>query len=119
MVPTATADISADDLNGNAYESTEVTGHELRRGHHHHLIFEDDDLSVAGGLQHYERRVRPRRHPPGLVRRAGGTMMACSDELTAQDAWLTALFTEGVDAALEDDVLTLTHDDETIKLSAQ
>jgi heat shock protein HslJ len=44
-------------------------------------------------------------------------MMACSDELTAQDQWLVELFTDGVDVAADGPTLTLTADDVTIVLN--
>jgi heat shock protein HslJ len=110
-------DITADDLDGNSYESTEVTGHEMVEGTSITLNFEDDSMSAQAGCNTMSSAFEV---DDTLLRWTGepaSTLMACSEELTAQDAWLTELFTEGVDAALEDDVLILTSGNETIKLS--
>jgi heat shock protein HslJ len=46
------------------------------------------------------------------------TMMACSDELMAQDTWLSAFLSSGPAIALDGDTLTLTGDDATLALAA-
>jgi heat shock protein HslJ len=46
------------------------------------------------------------------------TMMACSDELTAQDQWLIGLFQDGMTATSDGAKLTLTNADVTIELES-
>ena len=110
-------EVSADDLDGNSYESTEVTGHELVADTSITLIFEDGNLSAQAGCNTMSSAFEVNETLLAWTGEPASTLMGCSDELTAQDAWLTELFTEGVDAALEDDVLILTSDNQTIKLS--
>ena len=47
---------------------------------------------------------------------AASSMMACDEDLTAQDAWLSDLFTTGADAGLDGDTLTLESGDVTLVL---
>jgi heat shock protein HslJ len=47
------------------------------------------------------------------------TMMGCSDELQAQDTWLSGFLTSQPTVALHGDTLTLTGKDATITLRAQ
>jgi heat shock protein HslJ len=44
--------------------------------------------------------------------------MACPDDLTAQDQWLTTFFQDGVIATSDGSTLTLANDDVTIELSS-
>jgi heat shock protein HslJ len=45
---------------------------------------------------------------------AAGTQMACEEALMAQDTWISGLLTDGMEAVLEGDTLTLTSGDVTI-----
>jgi len=57
--------------------------------------------------------------PPIRCDEPAATMMACSDELMAQDNWLNALFVDGVPATLDGDQLTLKNGDVEIVLEAK
>ncbi len=108
---------TAEDLDGNSYESTEVVGFELVEGTTVNLTFEDGSLGAQAGCNTVSAAYDIDDDLLVWSGEPASTLMGCSEELTAQDAWLTKLFTEGVDVVLEDDVLTLTQEDTTIKLA--
>ena len=102
---------SASDLDGNSYTSVEVTGHKLVDESEITLTFKDDNLGVNGGCNTMTAGYEVTDGTVKWTGPAASTMMACSDELTAQDAWLTSLFTDGVDATLENSTLVLSGPD--------
>lgn len=109
---------TAADLNGSTFTSTVVDGHELVEGSTITLTFEDDNLSAEAGCNTMSAPYVIEEDLMTWDGEVAATMMACSEELTAQDAWLTDLLTTGVDVELDDDTLILTHQDETIELTA-
>lgn len=115
--PVATS-LSASDLDGSTYESTSVEGHELVEGTTVQIEFEDGSMAVSAGCN---TQFGPYDVTDGVLMWTGpaaSSMMACDDDLTAQDAWLTDLFTTGVDAGLDGDTLTLESADATIVLES-
>jgi heat shock protein HslJ len=120
--PTATPDasdaaVTTADLDGASYVSTHVTGHDLVADTQIRLAFASGSLSTSAGCNVMS---GPYDVDGGVVRWTGpaaSTMMACSDELTAQDAWLTQLFTDGAEVAVDGSTLTLTSDQVTIEFA--
>ncbi|MBA2952218.1 META domain-containing protein [Nocardioides sp. MAH-18] len=108
---------TAADLNGSTFTSTEVDGHDLVEGSKITLTFDDDKLSAEAGCNTMSAPYVIEDDLMSWDGEVAATMMACSDELTAQDAWLTDLLKTGVDVELDGDTLTLTHEDETIELA--
>ncbi len=45
-------------------------------------------------------------------------MMACADDLTAQDQWLIDMFQNGATATSDGSTLTLANDDVTVELES-
>ena len=108
---------TASDLNGSTFTSTEVDGYELVDGSEITLTFDTDSLSAQAGCN---RMSAPYTLEEDLLAWSGevaATRMACADDLTAQDEWLTDLLTTGVDVDLDGETLILTHEDVTIKLA--
>ena len=101
----------------NTYVSTEVTGHDLVPDTRIRLTFEDGNLSVEAGCNTMFAPYELTADTLAWTAPPAATMMACPDDLTAQDQWLTDLFTEGVGAAADGPTLTLTSDDVTIVLT--
>lgn len=106
--------LTSDDLEGRTFTSSEVEGQDLVAGSTIRFTFEDGNLAtiagcntMTGGYEIEDGRV--------VVGQLAQTMMACSDELMAQDDWLSALLSGGPTIALEDDTLVLTLDDVTIR----
>lgn len=108
---------SASDLDGLDLTSTEVTGRDLVEGTTIRLTFADGRLSAQAGCNTL---VGGYVHGDGMLAWDGepaGSMMACEDDLSAQDAWLTELLTGGVEAEVSDDGLVLTDGEVTITLA--
>ena len=108
---------TASDLNGSTFTSTEVDGYELVDGSQITLTFDADSLSAQAGCNTMS---APYTLEEDLLAWSGDvatTRMACPDDLTAQDEWLTDLLTTGVDVDLDGETLVLTHEDVTIKLA--
>ena len=110
--------VTADQLEGMAYNSTSVTGQEMVSGTTVKLAFEADTMSVNGGCNAMGGPYAVDSGKLAWTDQPHSTMMACSDELTAQDDWLRQAFSDGFEATSEDDgnTLTLTQGDVTIKL---
>jgi heat shock protein HslJ len=80
------------------------------------IEFEDGSMAVSAGCN---TQFGPYDVTDGVLMWTGpaaSSMMACDEELTAQDAWLTDLFTTGADAALDATTLTLESGDLTLVL---
>ena len=106
------------DLDGKAFTSTEVEGYDLVAGSAITLAFDGDRLSANAGCNSLGSTYS---FADGTLKWTAvpmATMMACEDDLMAQETWLVGLLTEGVDAALDGSTLTLTSDDVTITLEA-
>jgi heat shock protein HslJ len=108
---------TADDLADRSFEATEVTGHELVADSTIELVFTADSVaaragcnSMNGGYSIVDGTLD--------VSAMASTMMACSDELMAQDTWLSEFLSSGPAIALDGDVLTLTGDGASLTLSA-
>ena len=111
------AAVTTADLDGASYVSTQVTGHDLVADTQIQLGFSSGSLSTSAGCNVMS---GPYDVDGGVLRWTGpaaSTMMACSDELTAQDAWLTQLFTDGAEVAVDGSTLTLTSDQVTIEFA--
>ena len=106
------------ELDGTTFRGSGIEGYEPVADSQLVLTFQDGELSVNGGCNTMSSAYT---FEDGTLTWTGvprSTMMACSDELTAQDAWLTELFTKGVEAELDGTELTLAGDDVTITLEA-
>jgi heat shock protein HslJ len=100
---------AADDLAGRAFESTEVTGHELVADSTIELAFTTDSLSARAGCNSMNGgySITDGALEVGAM---ASTMMACSDDLMAQDTWLSEFLSSAPAIALDGDTLTLTGD---------
>jgi heat shock protein HslJ len=108
--------VTAADLDGSAFESTSVEGHDLVAGSTVRLTFEGGSLSATAGCNTLsstydvtDGRLAWTGHPMT-------TMMGCPDDLAAQDTWLSDLLEQGADATLDGDDLTLVSGDVTLQL---
>jgi heat shock protein HslJ len=116
---TTTAAGAGSDLAGATFDSTSVSGHELVEGTQIRLTFDDERMGASAGCNTMS---GPYSFAEGTLQWTGApaaTMMGCEADLQAQDEWLAALLTEGVEAELDDDRLTLTADAVTIQLQAE
>jgi heat shock protein HslJ len=106
---------TADDLAGQAFTSTDVTGYDIVADTEIELGFEADSIgaragcnSMSGGYSISDGTLE--------VGAMASTMMACDDALTAQDQWLSEFLTSGPEISLDGETLTLTGSDTTITL---
>ena len=87
------------ELTDRIFVSDEVEGYELVEGTEVVLSFEDDTLAVSAGCN---TMTAAYTYEDGKVTWSGEpatTMMACDPELMDQDAWVTGLFTEGMEVS--------------------
>ncbi len=106
------------ELGGQAFESTDVTGHDLVADSSISLDFRDDRLSANAGCNTMNSGYSITAEGTLEVDAMATTMMACADELMAQDTWLSEFLTSGPQIALDGTNLTLTGDDASIVLAA-
>lgn len=104
------------DLDGLAFESTAVTGHDLVAGSTISLSFQTDMLSANAGCNTMNGGYTITDGDLGVDAMAT-TMMACADDLMAQDTWLSEFLASGPAIGLDGTTLTLTGDDATITLA--
>src|SRR4051794_31721273 len=110
--------LTTNELDGNSYTSTDVTGRDLVEGTTVELTFEDGHLAVAAGCNTQTAAYDVEDDAIAWTGEPAATLKACSDELTAQDNWLNALFLDGVPATLDGETLTLKNGDVEIVLEA-
>ena len=110
--------VTADDLEGTTYVSTSVTGHDLVEGSTINLSFEGPRMQLSAGCNIISAAYDVTDGTLAWTGEPAATMMACSDDLMAQDQWLIELFQEGVTATSDGSALTLANDEVTIELSS-
>ena len=111
--------VTADDLEGTTYVSTSVTGHDLVEGSTINLSFEGPRMQLSAGCNIMSAAYDVTTD--GTLAWTGepaATMMACPDDLMAQDQWLIGLFQDGVTATSDGSTLTLANDEVTIELAS-
>ncbi len=111
--------VTAADLNGKAFLSTSVEGHDLVEGSAITLSFEGDTLGANAGCNSLSGGFTVEENELVVGDNLASTMMACSDDLMAQDQWLSSFLSDDPKISLDGDVLTLNEGDVTITLSAQ
>ena len=117
---TSGSTVTVADLEGATYDSTSVTGYDLVQGSMINLSFEGARMQVSAGCNIMSAAFDITDGTLAWTGEPTSTMMACSDELTAQDQWLIGLFQDGMTATGPSDgtTLTLTNDDVTIELES-
>jgi heat shock protein HslJ len=107
--------VTAADLSGKEFVSSDVTGHELVDGSRITMSFLDDTVSVNAGCNTMNGGFEI-ADDTFTVAQLASTMMACPDPVMEQDAWLSGFLAASPTIALEGSTLTLTGDDATITL---
>ena len=110
--------VTADDLEGSTYVSTSVTGEELVEGSTINLSFEGPRMQLSAGCNIISAAYDVTDGTLAWTGEPAATMMACPDDLMAQDQWLIGLFQDGVTATSDGSTLTLANDDVTIELTS-
>jgi heat shock protein HslJ len=114
----AASSVTAADLDGRAFVSTSVEGHDLVEGSTVTLSFEADNLAAQAGCNSMTGgyTVEDGALTVGAL---AATMMACEEPLMSQEQWLASFLEDDPAIALDGDVLTLTEGDVTMTLTAQ
>lgn len=110
--------VTADDLEGATYVSTSVTGYDLVEGSTINLSFEGQRMQLSAGCNIISAAYDVTDGTLAWTGEPTATMMACPDDLMAQDQWLIGLFQDGVTAASDGSTLTLANDQVTIELAS-
>jgi heat shock protein HslJ len=111
------APLSAVDLDGRTFVSTDVDGQELVEGTSISFSFEGERISVNAGCNTMNggyTLAAGTLEAPQLAQ----TMMACDEALMAQDEWIAGLLAAGAEVTLAGDQLTLVGGDVTVTATA-
>ena len=112
------AGVASEQLDGRTFRGADVTGHDLVGGTEVALTFQDGQLSANAGCN---TSTGAFTLEGGVLRTEGEratTMMGCPPDLEAQDQWLAEFLSDGAEASLDGDVLTLTAGEVAMVLSA-
>lgn len=112
----ASSDLSAEDLSGKGFASSEVTGYDLVEGSEITMSFLDDGVSVNAGCNTMNGGFEI-TDGAFTASQFAATMMACEQPLMDQDMWLSEFLSSSPAIALDGSTLTLTGDDATITLA--
>jgi heat shock protein HslJ len=110
--------VTAEDLEGTTYVSTSVTGYDLVEGSTINLSFEGPRMQLSAGCNIISAAYDVTDGTLAWTGEPAATMMACPDDLMAQDQWLVGLFQDGVTATTDGSTLTLANDDVTVELES-
>jgi heat shock protein HslJ len=113
---TSAASTGKGELDGTQWQGSGIEGYEPVPDSQLVVTFDDGRMVVHAGCNTLGAAYEVDDGTLSWSDAPAATMMACSDELEAQDAWLTDLFTNGVDGAVDGATLTLTSGDVTITL---
>lgn len=112
-VPTVTAA----DLDGSTYVSSDVVGHDLVAGTEVRLAFEDATMAVAAGCNTQTGPYAVTDGDLAWTQPPAATLIGCAEDRQAQDDWLGELLLDGVAATLVAGELTLEAGDVVLTLS--
>jgi heat shock protein HslJ len=108
--------VSAEDLDGRSFTSSAVEGHTLVEGTTVSLTFEEGRVGANAGCNTMSGSYEI-VDGALVVAEMLQTMMACSDDLAAQDDWLSTFLRSSPEIALVGGSLTLTGDDSSMELT--
>jgi heat shock protein HslJ len=95
------------EMDGRSFVSTSVTGAALVESTKIQLTFEDQNLSATAGCNTLTGAYQLEDGTLSWTSRPAQTFLRCDDQLSAQDAWLSALLVAGVETSEEADGLVL------------
>jgi heat shock protein HslJ len=111
----AGGDVTADDLDGRTFVSTQVDGYALVSGTAVTLSFQNGTLSASTGCNTMNGAVTIEDSKLRADQLAS-TLIGCPDGLAAQDEWLSGFLQAGPTLALDGSELTMTSGSVTITL---
>jgi heat shock protein HslJ len=110
---------TADELEGRTFLSTSVEGRELVDGSVLRLSFDGDQLAAHAGCNTMTGGFGIDAGTLAWSDTPAATMMACEDDLMAQDTWVAEVLTAGLAAQLGDGTLTLSGDGVVVQLEEE
>jgi heat shock protein HslJ len=110
---------TADELEGRTFLSTMVEGHDLVDGSVLRLSFDGERLAAHAGCNTMTGSYGVDAGTLAWSDTPAATMMACEDDLMAQDTWVAEVLTAGLAAQLGDGVLILSGDGVLIELEEE
>lgn len=117
-IPTAVDTAAAPaGLEGTSFVATSVTGRELVEDTELTVSFADGRLVVRAGCNTMSGPYEVEDSTLRWTGPAASTMIACPGPLAEQDQWLAEFFTNGAEASVDENGLTLTGGEVTIELS--
>jgi heat shock protein HslJ len=115
----AATEVTMADLDGRAFESTSITGHDLVENSTVSLTFAEGRISANAGCNTQNGDVEITDGRLTLTSELASTMMGCEEALMDQDQWLAGFLGGEPEIALDGDTLTLTAGDESMELTAE
>ncbi len=103
------------DLAGRTFTATEVRGHDLVEGSTLTLAFEENGISAQAGCNTLNGGASWDGGTLEVQEPMASTLMACDEDLMAQDQWLASFLTSSPALEVDGDVLTL--DDDTTRMT--
>lgn len=106
------------DLAGNVFVGSDVTGHDIVPGSSIRLEFDRDKLSAYAGCNRMSGGYSLDADTL-VVEQLAATMMGCADDLMNQDTWLSGFLQGSPTVARDGDTLTLTSGDTVVRLDEE
>ena len=103
------------DLAGRTFTATEVRGHDLVEGSTVTLAFEENAISAQAGCNTLNGGASWDGGTLDVQEPMASTLMACEEDLMAQDQWLASFLTSSPAFEVDGNVLTL--DDDTTRMT--
>lgn len=111
---------SAADLDGRNFEAFEIEGYEIVEGSNVFLTFVEGDIVVNAGCNTQRASYSVDGDGTLEVGEMAATLMACDDELMAQDELVVAIVSDSPTLSLEENTLTVDGgDDAVMRLAAR
>jgi len=111
--------VTADDLEGQSFGSTTISGHELVPGTTVSLTFAEHRISAVAGCNTQNADVDVIGGRLQVTSELASTSFRCERQRQAQDRWIADFLRRGPVTVLEGSLLTLTEGDEVIELEAK
>jgi heat shock protein HslJ len=111
--------VTADDLEGQSFGSTAVTGHDLVPDTTVSLTFAEHLVSAVAGCNTQNAGVDVVGGRLQITSEFAATSLRCEDRLLDQDRWVAEFLGSGPMVALDGPILTLNAGDEAIQLESK
>jgi heat shock protein HslJ len=108
------SEVSMENLDGRTFVAGEIEGFTLVEGTELTLTFAADSVVANAGCNTMQGQYEIVDDVLTIEGAMAATLMACPDDLQAQDTWVSDFLSGGPTVTLAGDTLTLTADDATV-----